>query len=86
MRRLIPSVIVAVVAAVQHRRGNSERWCCHVIAPPDAKHWANDRLRRGRDRFEQAPVGVGELGSVDLLAQHSELVAQHDDLEVLPAA
>ena len=41
---------------------------------------------RGRDRCEQAPAGVGELGSVDLAAQHSELVAQHDDLKVLRAA
>ena len=41
---------------------------------------------RGRYRSEQGPVGVGELGSVDLSAQHSELVAQHDDLEVLRAA
>ena len=41
---------------------------------------------RGRYRFEQARVGVGELGSVDLSAQHSELVAHHDDLEVLGAA
>ena len=41
---------------------------------------------RGRYRPEQAPVGVGELGSVDLSAQHSELVAQHDDLKVLAAA
>ena len=42
--------------------------------------------RRGRYRAEQAPVGVGELGAVDLSAQHSELVAQHDDLKVLRAA
>ena len=41
---------------------------------------------RGRDRCEQAAVGVGDLGSVDLAAQHSELVARHDDLKVLPAA
>ena len=41
---------------------------------------------RGRDRSEQAPVGVGEFGAVDLSAQHTELVAQHDDLEVLRAA
>ena len=41
---------------------------------------------RGRDRAEQAPIGVGELGSVDLSTQHSELVARHDDLKVLPAA
>ena len=41
---------------------------------------------RGRYRPEQAPVGVGELRSIDLPAQHSELVAQHDDLEVLAAA
>ena len=26
---------------------------------------------RGRDRSEQAPVGVGELGPVDLAAQHA---------------
>ena len=31
-------------------------------------------------------VGVGELGAVNLAAQHSELVAQHDDLKVLRAA
>ena len=41
---------------------------------------------RGRNRPKQAAVGVGDLGSVDLAAQHSELVAQHDDLEVLRAA
>ena len=41
---------------------------------------------RGRNRSEQAAVGVGELGSVDLSAQHSELVAQDDDLDVLGAA
>ena len=41
---------------------------------------------RGRNRSEQAAVGVGELGSVDLSAQHSELMAQDDDLEVLGAA
>ena len=41
---------------------------------------------RGRNRCEQVPVGVGDLGSVDLSAQHSELVTQHDDLEVLGAA
>ena len=41
---------------------------------------------RGRNRPKQAAVGVGELGSVDLPAQHSELVAQHDDIEVLRAA
>ena len=50
--------------------------------PPDS---ARSR-ERGRNRSEKAPVGVGELGSVDLPAQHSELVAQHDDLEVLRAA
>ena len=49
--------------------------------PGSARSW-----ERGRYRFEQAPVGVGELGAVDLSAQHSELVAQHDDLKVLRAA
>ena len=48
-------------------------------------HPARSR-ERGRNRSEQAAVGVGELGSVDLSAQHTELVAQHDDLEVLGAA
>ena len=38
---------------------------------------------RSRNHPEQAPVGVGELGAVNLAAQHSELVAQHDDLKVL---
>ena len=49
-------------------------------------HGSARSRERGRYRPEQAPVGVGELGSVDLPAQHSELVAQHDDLDVLPAA
>ena len=39
-----------------------------------------------RYRREQAAVGVGELGAVDLSAQHAELVAQDDDPEVLRAA
>ena len=41
---------------------------------------------RGRDRSEQAPVGVGELEAVDLAAQHAELVVQHDDLKIFRAA
>ena len=41
---------------------------------------------RGRDRLQQAPVGVGDHRSVDLPAQDCELVARHDDLEVLRAA
>ena len=58
-----------------------------LTGSPSTSHPASARSReRGRDRAEQAPVGVGELGSIDLAAQHSELVAQHDDLEVLRAA
>ena len=48
--------------------------------PGAARSW-----QRGRYRAEQAPVGVTELGAVDLAAQHTELVAQHDDLKVLGA-
>ena len=49
--------------------------------PCSARPW-----ERGRDRCEQAPVGVGGHRSVDLAAPDYELVAQHDDLEVLRAA
>ena len=41
---------------------------------------------RGCDDAEQAPVAIGEVGSVDLSAEHTELVAQDDDLEILRAA
>ena len=39
-----------------------------------------------RDRTQQGPVLIGERWSVVLPAQDCELVAQHDDLEVLRAA
>ena len=42
--------------------------------------------KRGRNRSEQAAVGVDEFRSVDMAAQHSELVAQHDDLKALRAS
>ena len=40
----------------------------------------------GCDHAEQAPVVTGEVGAIDLSVEHTELVAQHDDLEVLRAA
>ncbi len=43
-------------------------------------------VQRGCDDAEQAPVVIGEVGAIDLSAEHTELVAQHDDLEVLRAA
>ena len=57
-----------------------------VVSGGDQPPGSARSRERGRDRSEQAPVGVGALGSVDLAAQHAELVAQHDDLEVLRAA
>ena len=39
-----------------------------------------------RDRTQQGPVLIGERWSVVLPAQDCELVAQHDDLEVLRAS
>ena len=50
---------------------------------PAVAAWAGER---GGDRAEQGPVVVVERGSVDLAAEDGELVAQHDDLEVLGAA
>jgi len=41
---------------------------------------------RSCDRPEQAPVIIVEFGPVDLSAQNHELVAKHDDLEVLGAS
>ena len=38
------------------------------------------------DFAEQAPVVIGEVGATDLSAEHTELVTQDDDLEVLRAA
>ena len=35
-------------------------------SPGSARSW-----ERGRNRSEQGPVGVGELGAVDLSAQHT---------------
>jgi hypothetical protein len=35
------------------------------------------------DRGEQGAVGGLELGSWDLAVEHGELVAQHEDLQVL---
>lgn len=40
----------------------------------------------GGDGAEQGAVVVVEFGSVDLSSQHLELVAEHDDLEVLGTA
>ena len=60
------------------------RWCQRNSVSGVTSHPA--RLGRGSDRCEQAPVGVGELGAVDLSAQDCELVAQHDDLEALRAS
>ncbi|MFN0027563.1 MAG: hypothetical protein ACKV2O_10355 [Acidimicrobiales bacterium] len=40
-------------------------------------------LWRGCDGAEQRPVGVVEYGSVNLAGLDGELVAKHDDLEVL---
>jgi hypothetical protein len=39
--------------------------------------------QRAAQRREDRAVGGAELGSLDLAAQHSELVAQHGDLDVL---
>ena len=41
---------------------------------------------RGCDHAERTPVVIGEVGAIDLSAEHTELVAQDDDLEVLRAA
>ena len=41
---------------------------------------------RGGDGAEQVSVVIGEFGPVDLSSQHLELVAKHDDLEVLGVA
>ena len=49
--------------------------------PGSARSWES-----GRNRPEQAPVGVGELGAVDLPTQHTDLVAQHDYLKFLRSA
>jgi len=38
------------------------------------------------DRSEQGPIVLGECRSADLAAQHGVLVAQHDDLKVLPSS
>ncbi len=38
------------------------------------------------DRTEHSSVVVAELGPVGLSAQHHQLVAQHDDLEILGTA
>jgi len=40
----------------------------------------------GGDDAEQAPVILGQLGSVDLAAQHRQLMTQDHDLEVLRSA
>jgi hypothetical protein len=37
------------------------------------------------DGAEEAPVGLGQFGPVDLAAQHCELVTQDNDLDVLRA-
>ena len=76
---------VAVVGFSARRCGAvPAQQCVGGDQPPgSARSW-----ERRRYRFEQAPVGVGEFGAVDLVlaAQHTELVAQHDDLKVLRAA
>ena len=41
------------------------------------------RGERGGYRAEQAPVVIVEVRAVDVAAEYAELVAQHDDLEVL---
>ena len=55
---------------------------CRSDQPPGA---AQSR-ERGRDRRQQAPVGVGDHRFVDVPARDCELLAQHDDVEVLRAA
>jgi hypothetical protein len=39
--------------------------------------------QRAADRSEQHPVGRFELGTGRLAAQHSQLVAQNEDLQIL---
>ena len=50
---------------------------------PGDTSWPGER---NCDHAEQAPVVIGEVGAIDLSAEHTELVAQDDDLEVLAAA
>ena len=50
---------------------------------PACSTWAGER---GGDRAEHGAVSVVDGGSVDLTAEDGELVAEHDDLEVLGAA
>ena len=50
---------------------------------PACPSWAGER---GGDRSEEGSIIVVECWSVDLAAQDGELVAEHDDLEVLGTA
>jgi hypothetical protein len=49
---------------------------------PAGASWAGER---GGDGTEQGPITVVDFESVDLAADDGELVAEHDDLEVLGA-
>ena len=50
---------------------------------PASASWAGECLG---DRTEQSSIVVVELSPVVLTAQHRQLVAQHDDLEVFGTA
>ena len=50
---------------------------------PAGSLWTRERCRDGA---EQGPIVVVERGSAYLAAQYGVLVAQHDDLKVLPSS
>ena len=85
-KALLRSTVGPAVAVVGSSAGDAAPVPTQQRVGGDQPPGSARSRQRGRDRSEQAAVGVGELGSVDLAAQHSELVAQHDDLEVLRAA